>query len=69
VVDVPNVLNQNDLTVIANILNDLTIDDTLNNLFRDAGIITGNQVVVGVLSDQTMFYIADKALFKKAKKK
>jgi hypothetical protein len=69
VVDVSNVLNQNDVTVIANILNGITIDDTLNNLFRDAEIITGNQIVVGVLSDQTTFYIADKALFKKPKNK
>lgn len=49
VIDVTNVLNGNDVKVLNNILNDLTIDDVLNNLLRDADIIKNNQVVVGVL--------------------
>ena len=49
VVDVTNVLNNNDVRVLNNILNDLTIDDVLNNLLRDADIIKNNQVVVGVV--------------------
>jgi hypothetical protein len=58
VIDLDNVLNNNDIRVLTNFLNDLTIDDTLNNLLRDANIITGNQVVIGVLSSGT-FLIAD----------
>jgi hypothetical protein len=70
VVDVTNVLNNADIQILSDILNDLTIDNVLNNLLRDADIITGNQVVVGVLSDQTTFYIADRSIFgnKKPKK-
>lgn len=51
VVDVSNVLNNNTVTVTAlnDILNNLSIDNVLNNLLRDANIITGNQVVVGVI--------------------
>lgn len=49
VVDVTNVLNNNDVRVLNNILNDLTIDNVLNNLLRDAEIIKNNQVVVGVV--------------------
>ena len=49
VVDVTNVLNSNDVRVLNNILNDLTIDNVLNNLLRDAEIIKNNQVVVGVV--------------------
>jgi hypothetical protein len=51
VVDVSNVLNNNTVTIVAlnDILNNLSIDNVLNNLLRDANVITGNQVVVGVL--------------------
>jgi hypothetical protein len=49
VIDVSNVLNNNDVRALNNILNDLTIDNVLNNLLRDADIIKNNQVVVGVL--------------------
>jgi hypothetical protein len=72
VIDVSNVLNQNDVTVIVDIIDDIKIDDTLNNLLRDAEIITGNQVVVGVilnvLGGVDQILVADKSLFKKAKK-
>jgi hypothetical protein len=52
VVDVSNVLNNNTVTVVAlnDILNNLTIDNVLNNLLRDANIITDNQIVVGVVA-------------------
>ncbi len=49
VVDVTNVLNGNDVRVLNNILNNLSIDNVLNNLLRDADIIKNNQVVVGVV--------------------
>ncbi len=70
VVDVSNVLNNNTVTVVAlnNILNNITIDNVLNNLLRDAHIITGNQVVVGVVVDLlgnvTQILVADKKLLK-----
>jgi len=45
-------LNNNDVAILQNFLNDVTVtvDDTLNNLLRDADIIKNNQVVVGILS-------------------
>lgn len=49
VIDVSNVLNSNDVTVIVEILKNVKIDNVLNNLLREADIITGNQVVVGVV--------------------
>ncbi len=49
VVDVTNVLNNNDVQILSDILNNLTIDNVLNNLLRDADIIKNNQVVVGVV--------------------
>jgi hypothetical protein len=69
VIDVSNVLNNNDVDILNNVLNNLTIDNVLNNLLRDANIITGNQIVVGVLSDQTTFFIADRKLFESGNKK
>lgn len=74
VVDVSNVLNNNTVTIVAlnDILNNLTIDNVLNNLLRDADIITGNQVVVGVVVDLlgnvTQILVADKKLLKTNKK-
>ncbi len=50
VIDVTNVLNNNDVNILNNILNNLTIDNVLNNLLRDADIIKKNQIVVGILS-------------------
>lgn len=50
VIDVSNVLNNNDVQLLNNILNNLTIDNVLNNLLRDADIIKNNQIVVGILS-------------------
>ncbi|TDH24013.1 hypothetical protein EXU57_16125 [Segetibacter sp. 3557_3] len=74
VVDVSNVLNNNTVTIVAlnDILNDLTIDNVLNNLLRDANIITGNQVVVGVtvlggVVDQVV--VAQKDILKQKKGK
>ncbi len=73
VVDVSNVLNNNTVTITAlnNILNNISIDNVLNNLLRDANIITGNQVVVGVvvnaLGQVTQILVADKDLLKQKK--
>ncbi len=50
VIDVTNVLNGNDVRVLSNFLNGITIDNTLNNLLREADIIKDNQVVVGILN-------------------
>ena len=52
IVDVQDVLNDNKIDILRNAIQDITItiDDTLNNLLRDANIITDNQIVVGVLS-------------------
>ncbi len=54
VVDVDNVLNNNEIRILNNVLNNNTIlsnnSNFLNDLLRDAEIITDNQVVVGVLS-------------------
>jgi hypothetical protein len=75
VVDVSNVLNNNTVTIVAlnDILNNLTIDNVLNNLLRDANIITGNQVVVGAvvnaLGQVTQVLVADKDILKMKKAK
>lgn len=74
VVDVTDVLNNNDVTILRDFLNNLSIDNVLNNLLRDADIITGNEVVVGVvlnvLGGVEQVLVADRALFgnKKPKK-
>jgi hypothetical protein len=56
-VDVQDVLNTNRIRILNNVLNNSPIlsnnSDFLNNLFRDANLITDNQVVVGVLSGPT----------------
>lgn len=64
VIDVSNVLNNNTVTVTAlnNFLNNIRIDNVLNNLLRNADVLTNNQIVVGILSDGT-FLIADRTLF------
>lgn len=53
-VDVDNVLNNNQIDILNNVLNNNTIlsnnSDFLNDLLRDADILTDNQIVVGVLS-------------------
>jgi hypothetical protein len=53
VVDVSNVLNNNQVEILKNVLNNSPIasnnSDFLNNLLRDANLITDNQIVVGVL--------------------
>ena len=68
VVDVSDVLNGNDVTAIVQILKDVKIDNVLNNLLREADIITGNQVVVGVvvnaLGEATQIMVADKKSLK-----
>ncbi len=67
VVDVTNVLNNADIQILSNILNNLTIDNVLNNLLRDAEIIKNNQVVVGVIVNalgQTTFLVAKQAKLK-----
>jgi hypothetical protein len=73
VIDVSNVLNNNDVQVLSDILNNLTIDNVLNNLLRDANVITGNQVVVGVivnlLGGVEQVLVADGKLFQARNKK
>lgn len=53
-VNVEDVLNDNNIRALNNVLNNNTIlsnnSDFLNNLLREADIITDNQIVVGVLS-------------------
>lgn len=61
-VDVQNVLNNNQVDVLRNAIQNNPIasnnSNLLNNLLRDANLITDNQVVVGVLSGG-MFVIQD----------
>jgi hypothetical protein len=68
-VDVRNVLNDADIAILTNFLNDntVTIDNVLNNLLREADIISNNQIVVGVLSGQ--FLILDQKANTKPRKK
>lgn len=53
-VDVENVLNNNKIDILRNAIQNNPIasnnSNLLNNLLRDANLITDNQVVVGVLS-------------------
>lgn len=53
-VNVENVLNDSEIRILNNVLNNNEIasrnQDFLNDLLRDADIITDNQIVVGVLS-------------------
>ena len=64
VVDVTDVLNGNDVDVLVDILNGLTIDNVLNNLLYRAQIIRGNQVVVGavvnLLGETEQLLVADR---------
>ncbi len=70
VVDVNNVLNNNDvdINVVVAILNDTNIDKLLTNLLRDAGFISGQLAVVGVVLDDAGnivdFLVANKKLLK-----
>jgi hypothetical protein len=63
VVDVNNVLNNNQVEVLKNFLNRSPIasnnSEILTNLLRDANLITGNQIVVGVLGGT--FFVTDLA--------
>jgi hypothetical protein len=69
VVDVSNVLNNNNVRLLNNILNNLTIDNVLNDLLRDADIIKNNQVVVGaivnVLGETTGLLVARQGLLRR----
>ncbi len=53
-VNVENVLNDANIEILNNVLNNSPIlsnnSEILTNLLRDANLITGNQIVVGVLS-------------------
>ena len=49
-VDVQNVLNNNDIDILNIRIGNITIDDVLTNVLRDADILNKNQVVVGILS-------------------
>jgi outer membrane murein-binding lipoprotein Lpp len=61
VVDVSNVLNNNQVEILKNVLNNSPIasnnSNILNNLLRDANLITDNQIVVGVLGGT--FFVTD----------
>jgi hypothetical protein len=61
VVDVQDVLNDNQVEILNNVLNNSPIasnnSNILNDLLRRANIITGNQIVVGVLGGT--FFILD----------
>ena len=49
-----------DVDALNNILVSIIIDDSLNDLFREADLISRNQIVVGVLSDQNTFLVMDR---------
>jgi hypothetical protein len=72
-VDLDNVLNNNDIRVLTDFLKGITIDNVLTNVLQNADIITGNQVVVGVVVDLlgnvTQVIVADKSDLKGAKGK
>jgi hypothetical protein len=61
VIDVNNVLNNNQVEVLKDFLNRSPIasnnSNILNNLLRDANLITDNQIVVGVLGGT--FFVTD----------
>jgi len=61
VVDVSNVLNNVQIDVLRNAIINIPIasnnQNVLNNLLRDADIITDNQIVVGVLGGT--FFVTD----------
>ncbi len=61
VVDVTNVLNNNQIRVLTDLINNSPIasnnSNLLNDLLRGANIITGNQIVVGVLGGT--FFVLD----------
>jgi hypothetical protein len=67
VIDINNVLNNVDVNVLNGLLIDIKLDNVLNNLLRDANVITGNQIVVGILSGQLV--IMDGKATQKPKKK
>ncbi len=60
-VNVENVLNDSEIRILNNVLNNNTIasnnSNFLNNLLRDANILTDNQIVVGVLGGT--FFVLD----------
>jgi hypothetical protein len=61
IVDVSNVLNNNQIDILRNAIQNNPIasnnQNVLNNLLRDANIITDNQIVVGVLGGT--FFVTD----------
>jgi hypothetical protein len=60
-VNVEDSLNDNQIEILKNVLNNSPIasnnSNILNNLLRDANLITDNQIVVGVLGGT--FFVAD----------
>jgi hypothetical protein len=62
VVDVTNVLNNNQIRVLTDLINNSPIasnnSNLLNDLLRDANLINGNQIVVGVLGGT--FFVLDR---------
>ncbi len=65
-VDISNVLNNNDIRVLTDFLKNITIDNVLNNLLRDADILNNNQVVIGILNG--VLLVTDQSNLKGAKK-
>jgi hypothetical protein len=59
-VNVQDVLNNADIEILKNFVITVTIDDTLNNLLRQAELISRNQIVVGVLSSGAFLILDQK---------
>jgi hypothetical protein len=68
-INISNVLNNNDVRVLSGFLIDIRIDDVLTNVLQNANIITGNQVVIGVLSSGVVLVTDVTNLAAKAKKR
>jgi hypothetical protein len=68
VVNVENVLNNADIQILKDFVITVDIDNVLNNLLRNADIISNNQIVVGVLSNGTFLILDQKANTKPRKK-
>jgi hypothetical protein len=68
VVNVENVLNNADIQILKDFVITVEIDNVLNNLLREADIISNNQIVVGVLSNGTFLILDQKANTKPRKK-
>ena len=68
VVNVQDVLNNADIQILKDFVITVDIDNVLNNLLREADIISNNQIVVGVLSSGAFLILDQKANTKPRKK-